>query len=1039
MAEIISILFYIIFVVSILIAAYILFSNPSRWDVRLAFLIALATAVRNLGYSMRSVATSFDEAILWTYIAAIGWTSFYCLTFAWFYNYLFRRFNKFFTALAFFAYIGLLWTFVLSPSSSEFYNLVITKFGIVDVKYFYGSTASYSEMVSAVIYVSVISLIIVSSIVQLVNSKDTKKKGNLTILVSGFSLAVLLSLVSDQLGQLMTENQLPSLSPIYSVLVIGSILTVLIRDEKVRPLSVLMTTYRNIEDIESRVWERVEIYIVIIALASFGLNRIFFSNSYNNDEYILLITALTVASLMRIMRLTLKNKTLTGFVLVFLLSVEIIVSMTVGFRTSLISVWFYPFCYLPLLVLLTDRKAIFAVCALSVFYALSVMFNMGGKWSGFNTQGVIQRVTLSLIFCLQLFYGNRFYRKRNSYNQRLIEIQEKYAEVTAYYIDINIENYVAKTEGMLKLCREFINADRFFVLMFDYKKDCVIEHYESLGENVSSTRNIMKNIRLSDMKWFFERLRTDGILSVQDIRTLPREAKSEILLFSWSAIESIYCAPIYSGTEIVGVVGQEKVKSDLTLPKEEEDFVIFAANAQAEAFSKIVSQNKINQMAYYNALTNLPNRFEFQKRVEHVINVEKNEDCAMVFLDLDSFQEINDVIGHDGGDELLVLLAKEISRKIGKNDILAHYAGDEFAILLTNVSSRHEVGQKVSDILNSVRIPKKILNREFFVSASAGVSMYKEDAHSFDQMISNSELAQYVAKKTGKNKYIICDEYMKIENLHRIEMKKSFVAAIDRGELFIEYQPVLESAEMKSIGFEALLRWRHRDYNILYPEEFLPLSDEVVLNSKILNFVVEESCKQLKKWEAEGYETRITVNMSCDQIDHIDFAKIFEDNILLYGINPSGLVAEISEKYGYEIDNDMLGRLRSLGMSVSIDEFGSKNSSLARIAHLNIDEIKIDMGFVQRIGSTRKDDGIAQSIIEMGSDLGLKVTALGIENNEQYEFFKASGCHYVQGYFFYRSMRAEDATDLLAFHRGEHQGIKEKETLPHLKAAPGYQ
>lgn len=1015
MAEIVSVLFYISFVVSIFVAAYIILSNPSRWDVRLAFLIAMFTAIRNFGYSMRSVAASFDEAFFWTYFSAVGWTAFYCLTFLWFYNYLFKRYSRFFGVLSISVYAFLLWLFVLSPDASNYYSLLITKFGIVDVKYFYGSTQNYSDMMSVAIYVSAIALIVVTSIIQLVNARDMQKKRNLKILVVGFSLAVVLSLISDQLGQLLSESQLPSLSPIFSVFVLLSILMVLINDEKVKPLRSLLLTYKNIDDIESRVWERIEAYILFIGLASFGMNRIFYSSNHNPEEYLLLVTALFVAGAMRFSRSVIKDKKYLGLVLVALLSVEVIVSMTVGFRTSLISIWFYPFCYFPLLVLLSDRKAIFMICGISIFYAVSVMFNMGGKWSGFNEQGVFQRLTISVVFCLQLFYANRFYRKRNSYNQRLIEIQEKYAEITAYYIDVNIENYVVKTEGMLKLCREFINADRFFVLMFDYQKDCIVEHYESVDDGISSTKNIMRNIRLSDLKWFFERLKVDGILSVQDIKRLPTEAKSEILLFSWSATESIYCAPIYSGTEIIGVVGQEKVKSDLLLPKEEEGFVIFAANAQAEAFAKIASQNKINHMAYYNALTNLPNRFEFQKKVEHVIEVEEHEDCAMVFLDLDSFQEINDIIGHDGGDELLVLLAREISRKIGKDDILAHYSGDEFAILLRNCSTRHEVGQKMTEILNAVRVPKKILNREFFVSASAGISIYNEDAYSFEQMISNSELAQYVAKKTGKNKYVICDEYMKIENAHRVEIKRSFSGAIDREELYLEYQPILRSEDMEIIGFEALLRWGRSSYDILYPNEFLPLSDEIVFNSKILNYVVSKSCSQLKKWEEAGYQTRISINLSCDQIHHIDFAKIFEENIEFYGIAPSQLVAEISEKYGYEIDNDMLARLRDLGMSVSIDEFGSKNSSLARIANLNIDEIKIDMGFVQRIGSTSKDDGIARSIIEMGKDLGLKVTAHGVEQENQYTFFKENGCHHMQGFFFYRPMSADDATDLLEF------------------------
>lgn len=1015
MAEIISLSFYVIFSISICIAAYILYSNPRSWEVRVAFLIAFFTAIRNLGYSMRSVATSFNEAYFWTYFSAVGWTAFYILTFIWIYNYLFKRFRRFANGIALIAYVGMVWEFVISPRAAGYYNLIVSRYGIVDNQYFYGNSESLNDLGLTVVYIAVVILIVSSITVQFLHSNDQIRKKNLGILVSGVVLSVITSMIGDQLGQLVSEDPLPSFSPICSIFVLISMLIVLIKDGKVRSPGEVASSYRDIRDIEIRIWERIEIYVGVLGLGSFALNRIFFSGNYNSDEYLLLAASLLISFLMRMTRTWIKSKETIRYLLIFLLAIDVILFMTLGYKTSLIGIWFYPFCFLPLLVLLDNKLNLYIINGISILFAVSIVFNLGGKWSSFDVQGILQRFTLGVVFCLQLLYANAFYRKKTSYNHRLIEIQEKFAEITAFYIDINIDNFNYKTEEMLRLCREFIRADRVFMLIFDYKNDCFSNHIESLSDTISSTKNFMKHIRLSDMGWFFERLRKDGIVSIRDLKSLPPGAKSETLLFSWSGINSVYCAPIYSGTQLIGVIGQEKVKEDSILPKEEEDFVIFAANTQAEAFAKIESQKKINHMAYYNTLTNLPNRFEFRKRVQAFLDEHRNETFALAFLDLDSFQEINDIIGHDGGDELLVLLAREIARKISKDDIFAHYAGDEFAVLIKQVSSKHDVGQRVTDILNAVRIPKKILNREFFISASVGVSIYNEDAFSLDELIANSELAQYVAKRTGKNKFVICDEYMKIEHIHRLQLKKNLLTAVEKQEFVIEYQPILDAKTMKLEGLEALVRWDTMDYGRLYPNDFLKLADEVGVIVHLISYVLEECCVQIRKWRELGVSTCITVNLSCDSINHIDIYSIFKEKLQKYEIEGGAFVAEFSERYGYEIDNDMLVKLRELGVQISIDEFGSKNSSLSRIVKLSIDQVKIDIGFVQRIGTTSKDDGIAQSIIDIGSELGLKVTALGVENEEQYQFFKENACDCVQGHFFYKPMSADDTTDLLMF------------------------
>jgi len=431
------------------------------------------------------------------------------------------------------------------------------------------------------------------------------------------------------------------------------------------------------------------------------------------------------------------------------------------------------------------------------------------------------------------------------------------------------------------------------------------------------------------------------------------------------------------------------------------------------------NQERIKNLALYDQLTGIPNRTLFNDILNRDISLSSRTGklLAVVFIDLDDFKSVNDTLGHEVGDELIRQVSKRLFSSILQHDTVARFGGDEFLLILNNMSNINDLQKKVNKIMDAFNNPFTLNGMEFFVSCSVGVSVYPVDGDDAKTLVKNADNAMYNSKNNGKNAFSFNSQIMKEDLSERIELTNNLYRAQERNELEVYYQPQVSIENKKIVGFEALLRWNHPIKGQLLPGKFIRLAEQTRLINPIGKWVLETVCKQIKDWDDIGLGAiRIAVNMSIIQFLDPDILNIVKNIIVETGIDPKNLEIEITENIATNKSlniEPILHALKEIGVLIAIDDFGSEYSSLTRLKNLSIDRIKMDIQFVQSISRSDKDDAIAKIIIQLAKKLNLSIIAEGIETENQMKFLSKNACDEVQGFFYYRPMKVEDAEKLL--------------------------
>jgi len=431
------------------------------------------------------------------------------------------------------------------------------------------------------------------------------------------------------------------------------------------------------------------------------------------------------------------------------------------------------------------------------------------------------------------------------------------------------------------------------------------------------------------------------------------------------------------------------------------------------------AENKVQKLAYFDNLTGLPNRLMLNDRLLHVLDWahRQEESIAVMFLDLDHFKEINDSLGHAAGDDLLKSVAKRLTGCIRKSDTVARLGGDEFIILLANIKHFDDVTNLANKVLHALSRPFRIKEREIYTSTSIGISFFPDDADNAETLISNADVAMYQAKESGRNACMFFSDEMNERLLHKNEMKNALNTALEKKELILFYQDQIDLNTGEICGVEALLRWQHPTLGLLSPHVFLEIAEETGLIVPIGNWALNAACQQIVKWEKTGFAPiRISVNIASKQLYHKDLALEVSNILTETGLDPARLLIEVTEgsiRTDFEQAQQILSELKELGIGIAIDSFGSGFSSIAQLRHLPVDRLNIDHPIIREITNDSRDTAIIRSIIATAHNLGLKVTAEGVETSRQREFLKTHGCDEIQGYHFLRPLPEAEVTTFL--------------------------
>jgi diguanylate cyclase (GGDEF)-like protein len=435
------------------------------------------------------------------------------------------------------------------------------------------------------------------------------------------------------------------------------------------------------------------------------------------------------------------------------------------------------------------------------------------------------------------------------------------------------------------------------------------------------------------------------------------------------------------------------------------------AGLQAEVAERRLADQRVVHMAHHDALTGLPNRTLFADRVGQAIARAHRRDgkIAVLFLDLDRFKNVNDSLGHAIGDLLLTAVAERLTNCLREEDTAARLGGDEFIISLPDVADAGEAARIAARILGELAKPFRIADHQLHADGSIGIALYPADGGNAETLMRNADTAMYHAKESGRANYQFFSAQMTERVSRRLSTETDLRRALERGEFFLHYQPLIDLAAGRVSGAEALLRWPHTDQRCMSPAEFIPIAEDTGLIIPLGEWVLLEACSQAQAWQARCPGLRISVNLSARQFRQKDLSGMIERVLGETGLAPSLLQLELTESMLMHHAEETVGILECLdemGVHLAIDDFGTGYSSLSYLKRFPIHSLKIDRSFVHDISSDPDDAAIVTAIVAMARSLNLKVTAEGVETEEQAAFLRSLACHQAQGYHFGHPMPA---------------------------------
>lgn len=429
---------------------------------------------------------------------------------------------------------------------------------------------------------------------------------------------------------------------------------------------------------------------------------------------------------------------------------------------------------------------------------------------------------------------------------------------------------------------------------------------------------------------------------------------------------------------------------------------------------------RFEYLSHHDDLTQLPNRILFHESLSQAVLHAKinNKSLALLFLDMDNFNIINNTLGNDIGDQLFKAIAERLKRYAAPCDMVARIQGDEFALIISDVKDPISIKMETQKILDLLSRPYNLYGHEVFITSSIGITIFPDDHQDVEGLIKNAELAMYYAKNHGRNSYKLYSSDLNVQSSEYMALANSLHRAIDRNELRVFYQPLVDLQSGQIVGAEALARWQHPDLGIIMPSKFIPVAEQTGLILRLSEVILYSVCDQMRSWRDSGINYGfVAVNLSGQHFrPDNNLIELVSKVLQETGIDPEHLELELTESIimqNAEFTIQVLSHLQALGVKIAIDDFGTGYSSLSYLKHFPVNTLKIDRCFIQDITTDRHDATISLAIIDLAHSLSLQVIAEGVETAEQIQFLKANNCDQVQGYFFSPPLPAPEFEKML--------------------------
>jgi diguanylate cyclase (GGDEF)-like protein/PAS domain S-box-containing protein len=520
---------------------------------------------------------------------------------------------------------------------------------------------------------------------------------------------------------------------------------------------------------------------------------------------------------------------------------------------------------------------------------------------------------------------------------------------------------------------------------------------------------------------YFAALRDRQPVVISDLRSSPllQTATGDA---RWTAARASLDVPVLMDGEVQGVLRVQD-REPRAWDNDEIGFVTTAALLVAlalEASQRQEAEIRIEQLAWYDPLTGLPNRNLLRESMRDMIMTASNRDrrIAVMLIDLDRFKDVNDTLGHLVGDALIKSAALVLKETVGEAGVVARLGGDEFVVLLEQFEHRQEVALLAARIAQTLHRTDLVPNVDTQVSASIGVALFPEHGREISTLLKNADAAMYQAKRDGRNQFSFFNPIRAERAAREVQLGIQLLKALqgDAAQFCVEYQPQVEMTSGRVVGLEALIRWQHPSYGLLTPDRFIGVAEVSGLSERITRWVINEVCAQVQRWRAKrpGFDIPVSINVAGRELGSSVLPLIVRGALGKHGIEPRMITLEITERTlvrENEINNDVMAELASLGVGLVLDDFGTGYSMLGYLKRMPISTLKIDQSFVAGLPHDADSCAIVHAMLAVARHFRLKVVAEGIESAEQVEYLRSIGCDFAQGYFYSRPLAGDSIVD----------------------------
>ncbi|AIQ45050.1 hypothetical protein R70723_03370 [Paenibacillus sp. FSL R7-0273] len=849
-------------------------------------------------------------------------------------------------------------------------------------------------------------------------SKDPIKKKQGYLFMFSYSLAMIAGTATDVIVNRYSSLKLPELAPVIVLIPTTAIFYAIKRyglmglgkSGRAEPGKIL-------SEVNMDRFIKIMSFVYIIGGMLNFASQYFFNQMDPRFSTVLLFSLFFFATgfILTLIKHIPVNTDIKEYIFVLIMLASIILIAVSFIESASVTAWAAPFIIVMLSVLFNKRLMIYWIGIPILITQIYIWLRMPEAMVQVDGSDYLARIGILGITLSLAYFVNRVYIQRLEENEAQIRFQKMVARISGDFVKVAEDDLDEKINGLLELCGEHFQVDRaFFIRLTDQQQT-----YEWCNAGIETAVDLIPELNGDAFPWWMNEIVHTDLVKVADVDMLPPEAGAEQALFNSHRMKSLISITVRNKGKILGLLFFASLKTNRTFGRSHQELLRILANLLSDALVKVQSEREISYMAYYDALTGFPNHTLFKHQLDESIQSagEAGKHIGVLFIDLDAFKIVNDTIGHLGGDEMLKQVTSRIAGCLREEDMVSRFGGDEFLVKLAGIERLEDIGEMAESIIHSIAQPVIVKGQEFFITASAGIAVYPGDGESTEELIRNADLAMYAAKEKGKNQYLLCSPAMKEQVLEKTQLTNSLYRALERNEFTLYYQPQVSVQTKEIVGLEALIRWNNPERGMISPAAFIPLAEQTGLIIPIGKWVLETACRQMKEWQALGVQgIRMAVNLSVVQFQDRNLLSIVERTLSETGLEPEYLELEITESAAADGDDyivEVLHALKKLGVSISIDDFGSGYSSLSRLKTMPVDRIKIDMQFVRGISTGNDDEAIAKTIIQLAKNLKLHVIAEGVETEEQFAFFNKNKCDEIQGYFFYKPMPASEIESIL--------------------------